>query len=73
MTPGAVRDIVTGQGQGTPRGDTRGRGTSQGEGTPVHTDAGEGARDGHGHPNGTRDPRDSWVLIPALEEEQYQS
>ena len=73
MTPGTAHDIVTGQGQRTPRGDTRGRGTSQEEWTPVHTDAGEGARDGHGHPNGTRDPCDSWVLIPALDEERYQS
>ena len=73
MTPGAVHDIVPGRGQRTPRGDTHGQGTSQKEWTPVHTDTGEGAHDRHGHPNGTRDPCDSWVLIPALEEEQYQS
>ena len=47
--------------------------TFQKEWTPAHTGAGEGARDRHGHPDGTRDLRDSWVLIPALDEEWYQS
>ena len=33
----------------------------------------EGARDRHGHLDGTRDLCDSWVLIPALDGERYQS
>ena len=69
MTPEAMHA----KGWRTPRGHTRCQDTSQKEWTPAHTDTGEGARDRHGHPDGTRDLRDSWVLIPALEEERYQS
>ena len=69
MTPEAVHA----KGWRTPRGHTHCQGTSQKEWTPAHTDTGEGARDRHGHPDGARDLRDSWVLIPALDGGWYQS
>ena len=69
MTPEAVHA----KGWRTPRGHTHCQGTSQKEWTPAYADAGEGARDSHGHLDGTRDVRDSWVLIPALDGGWHQS